>query len=429
MINNYKKELKIKNRNTCGATDIRTFARILLARLRFKRGTFARILLARLRFRENLIQSVLIRVKEFVRVKEFILIATLFPLLFISCGTTLSFNVDHPPLVDLRNMKSITVLPFEWNVSIRYSHLAPEVTEALVYGIRKSSLNYIDPTPLRHVSNLELYKYTDVYITGRINNVSVSDHVQTREEPVYNDRGRGGGRGHGDRDRGGGRDGGGRGDRGHDDRGRGDRGHDRGRGRNDNSNVVQSVIRTVTVEIEYTYIRASNNEVLGHFKKSAASYDSSDNAGLDRSWRMTQSYHPDTWTDNIAAAAIKQFTVSREIGPWTMTEKRTLKGNACDPAMSEADKMIRQRYYGRAFEIYNETYERAGNINAGYNLAVLLQFDGKYSEALELLEEIQLTFIASGKKVPEYITNEIVKIKGFIDGFIALDGYKRNSED
>ena len=345
--------------------------------------------------------------------------------LLASCATTLSFDVEHPPLVDLRNMKSITVIPFEWNVSIRHSNLAPDVTEALVYGVKRSNLEYIDPAPMRYVSDLDLYKFVDVFITGRINNVSVSDHAQTRNEPIHNDRDRGG-RGHGGGGHGeGGHGGGGRDGRGHDDRGRGDRGHDnRGHGRYDNRNVIQTVTRTVTVDIEYTYIRASNNEVLGRFKKSAASYDSSDNERYGIAGRMSQSYHPDTWTDNIAAAAIKQFVINREISPWTSTEKRTLKGNACDPVMRGADKMIRQRYYGRAYEIYSEIYESAGNINAGYNLAVLLQFDGKYSEALELLEETRRNIIMSGKKAPEFITNEIVKLNGFIEGFAMLDGYK-----
>ena len=352
-------------------------------------------------------------------------------------------------MVDLRNMKSITVLPLEWNVNIRHSHLAPEVSAALVYGIRMSSLNYIDPAAMRNVSDLDLYKYVDVYITGRINNVTVSDHVQTRDEPIYNDRNRDGrrhgGREHGDRDRGGGQGGGhgggqgggGHDGRGHDDRGRG-RGHDnRGRGRNDDTNVVRTVTRTVTVDIEYTYFRASNNEVLGHFKKRAADYDSSDDIRFENSsylrssGRTPQSYQPDSWTDNIAAAAIKQFSgsMSRELGLWTTSEKRTLKGSAGSRALGEADKLIRQRYYGRAYEIYSDTYKRTGDISAGYNLAVLQQFDGKFSEALELLEEIRQAVITSGKKVPDYISNEIVKIKGFIDGYIVLDGYKETSKN
>jgi hypothetical protein len=43
-------------------------------------------------------------------------ILTIFVLIFVSCVTTIEFGVEHPPLVDMRNMETITVIPLEWKI-------------------------------------------------------------------------------------------------------------------------------------------------------------------------------------------------------------------------------------------------------------------------------------------------------------------------
>ena len=344
---------------------------------------------------------------------SFILTFITIHLLFVSCATTVTFEVEHPPLVDFRNAKTITVIPFEWNTGIRYSGLASDATNALVFGIRNNirngTLNYIDPAPLRYVSDLDLYKYVDVYVIGRITNVSVYDNARIREDRnninSYNHDNSREGRRNNDRDRG--RD------------NNRDRDRNRGRDTDRDRTRITSITRTVTVDIEYSYIRASNNKVVGFFKKSATSYDTAD--------QTITSYIPVNWTDSIAANAIGKFshTMSRELGSWVTTEERTLRGSFDDPTLTEANKMIQRQYYGRAYELYSETYNRSDNINAGFNLAIMLQFDGKYSEALELLEEIQGRILASGKRVPNYISREIGKLSKFIEGFIVLEGYEK----
>jgi len=333
-------------------------------------------------------------------------------LLLTSCVTSVSFNIEHPPLVDLRNAKTITVIPFEWSSSNRFSFFAQDVTAALVHAARRGSLSYVDPSALRHTSSLELYKYVDVYITGRIINILSSDNVQTREDrsnrsynnnPYNRNHSRDGRRG---------RDGGGH------------------RGR-DQADIILTTTRVVTVEIEYTYIRASTNRTIGNFKKSASA-----SAVIEQtrtSHRQSTGYTSisnryDIMTDTLIASAIRQFSslMSRELGLWTSTEKKTFKGGTGSErsVLTEAKKMIRQQYYGRAYELYSDTYEHTGSIRAGYNLALLLQFDSKYSEALELLEGLRLNIIESGNRVPAYITKEIHKLTGYVDEYLMLEDYK-----
>jgi len=336
--------------------------------------------------------------------------------IFLSCATTLTFDVDHPPIVDLRGVKTITVIPLEWDAGYRYSEFAKHVTSALVFGVRRGNIDYVDPAVLQSVPTLEYWKHVDVYITGRITNVRVGDDVYSRDEEWGN-----------------------------------------------TTRTTISRTRTVIVDIEYEYIRAYNNEVLGHFKKSTSQtggageqvlyyietdrFRNQHSTGRNRNnyhrernrnnyyrerdrRRRTQDYQLYDLTDDIqltntiAARAINQFSHAawREQNIWTTTETRNLKGNTS--GLSEAKRMIRRRYFGRAYEIYSEMYEQTGNINAGYNLALMMQFDNKYTDALELLKQIEKNIIESGKRVPAFITREIITITEFVQGFRILEGYR-----
>jgi len=324
--------------------------------------------------------------------------------LLIACATTVSFNVEHPPLIDLRNVKTITVIPFEWDSSLRHENLSDNVTNALVFGIKLGDIAYIDSSVLKNVGEHLYFNYVDVYIKGRIVNIFYNDRFESRQESRHSD-------------------------------------------------IITTTIitRTVTVDIEYSYIRAYNNEVLGYFNKSAtdsASYYRTNRnmqfQGYNTHPQSQNMYHsmpnrqgrgggsrgyrlPDSWTDNIAASAVTQFSYSmnQELGMWTSPEKRAIKGRhiGSAPGMTEARRLVGIRYYGRATDIYTQIFEDTGDIRAGYNLAVLLQLDEQYTKALELLKQIQLTLIQSGKRIPSFITKEIDQVTGFIESAKILEKY------
>jgi len=324
-------------------------------------------------------------------------------LVLLSCATV-TFNVDHPPLIDLRGINSITVVPFEWNSSREDSYLASLVTSALLSGIKRGNINIVDPYSLENAFTRNYSRYADIYILGRITDVRVYDDVQRRDDSRLND-----------------------------------------------ARIITITTRTVYVDIEYTYYRSVNNRVLGYFKKTANrsefiertrySNERREQQGLPqsvprqtgrgnvernvpRSNAQRVRERRDAWTNSIAASAALEFseTMNNELGLWTTTEKRSIRGSASgDPQTAEAKRLIRQGQYNLALDMFASVYERTGNVFDGYNTAVLFAANNRFAEALALLQKIDRTITESGKKSPYYIKSEIVKMTGYINGLKILE--------
>jgi len=207
-----------------------------------------------------------------------------FQLLLASCATTVKFEVEHPPLVDLRGVNTITVIPLEWNTAA-YPYLTNDVTRALSTGIRRvKSYAFIAPAVLRDIDETDYGEYVDVYITGKIINVASNDTSETKEE----------------------KDG-------------------------DETKTKIYITRTVTVDIEYKYIRAINNEVLKVFKRKEQHSVTFDNSPRAKKWwanLLLDIFIPKgPSSEKIAKSAAAKFSgdMAREITPWTGTEKRRLE--------------------------------------------------------------------------------------------------------
>ena len=117
-------------------------------------------------------------------------------------------------------------------------------------------------------------------------------------------------------------------------------------------------------------------------------------------------------------------TMGQEITPWTTTERRNIRrvpGN--NPQVTQAGQLVRQKNYVEALNMYKDIYQEDGGAFAGYNTAVLLQANDKFSEALGLLKDLNRGMAESGKKSPVFIRKEINKMEGFINGFTILEGY------
>jgi len=324
--------------------------------------------------------------------------------LIVSCATVVTFDVEHPPLVDLRNVNTITVIPFEWNSSREHTYLASRVTAALISGLRRGSIDVVDPYLLENSRGRNYGQYADVYINGRISYVNAYDYVETRDEA------------HG------------------------------------NQTIIREIVtRTAVVDIEYSYIRSLDNKILGSFKKSETASTSFEdtryrhqninqntnrntgrdinrNMGRRGSGRSRSAFpHRGTWQESILESAISRFsgTMAHEIGPWTATEKRNIKRRTGDDARDgEAINFVKQNKYDEALALYKTIYEQNGNIFAGYNTAVLLAANEQFPAALGLLERLRGGMLKEGKTIPSFLRNEITKITGFINGFKILEAYK-----
>jgi len=326
------------------------------------------------------------------------------------------FDVKHPPLVDLRNVNTITVIPLEWDKTGRYGHLAERVTFALTQGVKLGKINFVDPDKLRFIPEQNYSQHVDVYITGRIINAGSYRNTETREE-LYN-----------------------------------------------HATVTKLIeTRTAFISIEYSYVRSVNREVLGTFKKSGTSRSVSEELigpntgrrgrfpndpyqGHDQGQGNRQGQRPGqrqgqrhgyrqgnrhgqrgSQTDSLMTTAISKFssTMSHEIAPWTTTEKRSIRrvsGN--NPQVSEAGKLIRQKNYVEALNVYKDIYQKDGGVFAGYNTAVLLQANNEFTGALGLLKDLNSGITKSGKNSPAFIKKEIKRMEGYIKGFVILESYK-----
>jgi hypothetical protein len=325
-------------------------------------------------------------------------LAVLAPVL-VSC-TSVSFPVEHPPMVDLRNANTITVIPLEWNSNRRNEHLSRAVTSALINGLRMGKVEYVDPQVLKDNPVQNYWKYADVYITGRMIDAKTSRSVETKTETDWNSHS----------------------------------------GRHENVSIKITTI-TTTVEIEYSYIRSVDNVLLGFFRKTetgSVSYEHMERRNESRRSNQysgrregaPRAYQPGRGLDTgTAEAAIAKFsyTMAHELGPYTTTEERNIKaGTGNNRRAAEANRFIRQDRYQEALAIYSDIYKQNSNAAAGYNTAILLAANKKYADALALLTNLQNRTENAGEKSPSFIRKEIKKLTEFINGFKILDVYRKN---
>jgi len=353
--------------------------------------------------------------------KPRLLIFVLIPVALISCATSVRFDVVHPPIVDLRGVNSITIIPFEENSHRRFEHISAYVTSALTNGIRNNMLRgnmvFVEPQTLANVPQQNFWQYVDVFITGRITDIQHQFSIrQSRRAGVGNE-----------------------------------------------PIITDTVTFTITVYIEYSYIRARDGEVLGTFRKSETVIDTANFArnrhgtgnwnhfdhwnrprghghipGWHDPWQQNQGrrgrghfadYFPPRGSraETLLKSAISRFsrTMDREIAPWVTTEERNLRrrtGN--EPMLDEARRLVRMGRYDQALRIYQEIHEQNGNISIGFNKAILLAANEKFTEALELLEALHQGLLVSGQTTPRFIRREIQRMAEFVNGFKLLEGHR-----
>jgi len=117
--------------------------------------------------------------------------------------------------------------------------------------------------------------------------------------------------------------------------------------------------------------------------------------------------------------------MSQELIPWKTTEERGIRRITGDESMQdEARRLVRTNKYDQALRIYHDIYVQNGNTIAGYNNAVLLAAQKKFSQSLELLEDLSRKLLTSGRKTPRLIRKEIQKMSGIVNGYKILEEYR-----
>jgi len=311
----------------------------------------------------------------------FIILSAAFFLITVSCATVI-FDVEHPPEIDFRGAGKITIIPFEKNSSFRYERFSPFLTSALAKSAKNyligSSIDFIEPEAIKEIPEKDIWKYADIFITGRINNITSSAVRRKISEQSFGDR----------------------------------------------VTITEEIDYYVTVDIEYSYIRSKDGKILGNYRKSETVTDvtrteriyyeteNRNNAGQNRRNNSNQNsrnqrrhgnndelFHDGSHSGYLVFSAIENlsYSINKELSPWTSTEKRKLR-------------------------------KQNDDISAGYNAAILLAADGKYAEALNKLENLQKQLIASQRNTPRFLQNEIIKMTVFANGLKALEEYRKNRQ-
>ncbi|MCL2762613.1 MAG: hypothetical protein FWD36_05330 [Treponema sp.] len=347
-----------------------------------------------------------------MRIRWIALCFLMLPVL-VSCATSVTFDVTHPPLADLRGANSITVIPFERDCDRRFEYLSAYVTSALVSGIKnnmiRGNISFVEPAILADVSEKNYGQYVDVFITGKI--IDITQTISNRSAS---------------------------------------------RNVRDEIITIDVVTLSVMVNIEYAYINARDGKVLGNFIKSEE-FTQTANLGRNRygsgNWnRAEYGLHPEwhdpgqwnqnrrrrghladnalrrgSWGETLAKSAINKFsfTMSQELASWTTTEERSLRrrtGN--EPMLDEARRLINMGRYDQALKIYQEIYTHNDSVYLGYNTAVLLAANEQFMESLALLEHMHRALLTSGQSTPRFIKREIERMAEFVNGLEILAEYR-----
>jgi tetratricopeptide (TPR) repeat protein len=278
-------------------------------------------------------------------------------------------------------METITVIPLKWKDNKKYDFLANELTRSLVAGVKRSKIyKFIDPAVLSDIDKSDYWQYVDVYIDCEIIDIKTEYETEKTEE---ND--------------------------------------------SDKTKTKKYNICTVTVNIEYKYISAIDNKVLGSFNKTAQAKEKYDNSGKSIIYGLVAFLvSGETLSNKIAIKAVRDFSFGmyEEVNPYkTIERKRILQSTSNNTAFKEAEKLVRQKKYNDALFLYKKIYEETGSAVACYNMAILLEFKKQFIEALALLEDLDEKLANKNIDAHPFITEEIENLKSIINGLILIEDY------
>jgi hypothetical protein len=285
----------------------------------------------------------------------------------------------------MRNIKTITVLPLEWKDNGRYSYLANDLTRALISGVKKAkTYNLVEPLILKDIEKSGYWEYVDVYIDCEIISITTQDETDRIEEKD-----------------------------------------------DDDNKTKKYVTRTTTVNIEYEYISAIDEKVLGTFNKtSRASERFVVSSGASKSFgelllNMLFSQGPSPRRLSKTAVLKFSFMMNNELNPYTTKEERQIaESKNKDQVFKNAKKLVKQKNYFEALMLYKNIYKETGSVVAGYNMALLLQANNQFIDALALLEELDKKISKTNTKSPPFLIKETERLKVIINELEILDEYK-----
>ena len=300
----------------------------------------------------------------------------LMQILFLSCATRVNIRTVHPPLVDMRTMETITVIPLERRDSGVFNFLyARDFNRILISSVNTSRiLQFVDPASLRNIERTRWWQFVDVYVEFEIVDVSITQEVEEVK--------------------------------------RGER-------------LREYTTVTATVNIIYRYVSTIDGNIIASFNRTYQASQSFDNSRLSTAMRVSALLLTGrTSSRRLVIRALQNISsdIYNEINSFTTTERRRLlQSTSGDIRFREAERLVRQRRYNDALILYRSLFEETGSIVACYNMALLLQARGQFTEALTLLEDFDERIVERGMETPIFIIEEMERLNSIIYGLMILE--------
>lgn len=292
-----------------------------------------------------------------------ILICSILILFLASCATTVNVRLTRPAQLDLNGAKTIAVLPFKPSNYYREyeSSRGIEITVYTFYQIFDIKLpdeqltidslhsqierGLVNSKYLQLVSSDSVEKAlrkgslnpADVYLTGEVVYFKIHDDYSEEKKMVKAAQG--------------------------------------------NSLAEYQIFhywkREVSFNFRYQIVDSTTDKVIAYNEyrcnTSSAKYDSK--RSLPSAYSLLES--------NINVAARK---ILKELQPYTVTKSIQLldcktKDKALKERMKAADKLADDNQFAEASKAFQNIYEETGNVEAGYNAAILQEAMGNLSEA------------------------------------------------
>jgi hypothetical protein len=254
--------------------------------------------------------------------KNRLLLCALAALGVSACATSITVQVEKPPLIDTGGMKRIAVMPFSASgYTALESQAAQELTGAVRdIVLRTGRFTLVDAAEAARLRSAggNLAAYADGIVSGELIALRVRDSSERQKDL-------------------------------------------------DGKTFVVWT-RDVSIDFMYQISRTRDNSIAGQRRKSdqtvSTSYDS--RSDLEDPFILAR-----------RLIGYQLAGLAREIAPWTVRERRTLareaENKAVKPRMKAAERLVKAGQYRPAMNVFSAVYAETGSFAAGYNEAVLAE--------------------------------------------------------
>lgn len=276
-------------------------------------------------------------------------VAVLLALMLSACATSIPVTVEHPSLVDMKGITSISVLDFS-DRRPRFFDSYPEgispmfrvlekdrnvgliVSDAIRRSITRSGRYRVIDVPAWE----KPYRFgVDAYIDGSISDYSITNSLSivVRKDSKGND-------------------------------------------------VRYWVVRReMRLAFSYRVVEASTGRILDSLQKEGSTFETTDKREFE-----VVVFNDYDMLQRILDRIIPE--IQKEILPWSEQAYLTIQNNDKEPKFKLAEEYVKNKQYEQAVNLYLDLYRNKNEHLAGYNAALVLFAMNQKERAIELMRQV-----------------------------------------